>query len=118
MTMDPTVSFNATTPHGRAILHVLEKSALARTLVDHGGHGIELRRGDRGDCTLVVHPSFAAWCSDGESQLLLFIESLNGQSPVVLRYALDVDQPSQRAMAEAMFIAAGIEATTIVGVPA
>ena len=113
MTLQPTVAFNATTPHGRAILHVLEKSALAQTLGQDTG--IALRQD--GDARyLHVDPTFAAWCSDGEAQLLLFVESLNGQSPVVLRFALDVDDASQRAMAEALFIAAGIEATTIVQV--
>lgn len=108
------VPYNATTPNGRAITHILTKSALAD--VDDG---IEVKEHPNGGRSLIVHPQFAAWCSQGEGTLLLIVESFAGRSPVVLGFALeDIDQRSQRAVVEAVLIASGLHGTVAVEVPA
>lgn len=108
------VSYNATTPNGRAITHLLEKSALADIT-----EGIEVKEHSVGGRTLIVHPQFSARCSQGEAVLLLLVESFAGQSPVVLGFVLeDIDQRSQRAFAEAVVIASGMRGSLTIGVPA
>lgn len=109
-----TVSFNATTPSGRAILHLLDKSALADVT-----DGIELKTSPFDGRVLVMHPQWEDVCSDGEGALVAFLESLNGQGHVDLRLLIDaLDDRSQRACAEALLIATGFRGATIVQVPA
>lgn len=108
------VHFNVNDRDGRAIMHVLEKSALADVQ-----HGFELREYPDGGRTLIVHPSFSASPSDGEGSLLVAIESLAGQGNVNLHWLLDcIDERSKRAVAEAVFIASGFRGATYVQVPA
>lgn len=106
------VPYNATTPEGRAITHLLEKSALARVI-----EGIEVKELSGGGRTLVVHPQFAAVASNGELSLLLAVESIAGLSNVNLSWLLaDIDEGSKRAVAEAVLIAGGFRGLTYVEV--
>jgi hypothetical protein len=112
MIQTPTIiPYNADTPIGQAITHLLRKSALytmrgldVETVDEHGGRQLEFRGH--------WHPS------DGEATLLLFAESLAGRSGIIMRHALEeVDAASARAMAEAVMIAAGLHGQTMVIVP-
>lgn len=106
------IHFNTTTPVGRAIVHLLEKSALADIR-----DGMELKRQPDGACTLIVHPSLGGHCSKGEESLMCAVESLATSQKVCLSWVLDdIDARSGRALGEAILIAAGVSATTIVGV--
>lgn len=111
------LSYNAGTPAGRAITHLLEKSALA-DVVD----GMEVRTvGDpaQGGRSLVIHPQFEAWCSAGEGALMSLVHAFATDESVRIRSALeDVDQRSQRAIAEAVMIASNLPGFTLVQVPA
>lgn len=107
-----TIHFNATTPAGRGILHLLSKTALADVQ-----EGIELKELAGGGRSLVVHPQREDMLSDGEKSLLLAVESLAGQARVVLLWLLaDVDDRSKRAIAEAVLIAGGFRGLTYVEV--
>ena len=107
------VHFNVRDNAGRAIMHVLEKSALATEV----GDGLELREHSGGGRTLIVHPSLSAHVSKGTASLLLTVESLAGQGNVNLLWMLaDIDEPSKRAIAEAVFIAGGFRGLTMVAV--
>lgn len=108
-----TVSFNATTPSGRAILHLLEKSALA------DADGIDLETLPFDGRTLYLYPEFEDHPSDGEAAIVTFLESLNGQGSVDLRLLIDsLDERNQRVCAEALLIATGFRGATIMSVPA
>jgi hypothetical protein len=107
------VPYNATTPNGRAITHILTKSALADV-----GDGLEVKEHTGGGRSLIVRPPLADHPSAGEATLLLIVESFAGQSPVVLGFALeDIDQRSQRAVAEAVLIASGLRGAVAIEVP-
>jgi hypothetical protein len=98
------IHYNVRDAAGRAITHVLEKSALA------GRAGLEVRDVGGGGRTLIVHPQLSAVVSEGEASLLLAIESIAGQGNVNIFWLLDgIDEPSRRAIAEAVFIASGFE---------
>lgn len=106
------VHFNVKDNAGRAIMHVLEKSALADI-----GDGLELRQYPDGGRTLIVHPQLSVHVSKGEASLLLAAESLAGLSNVNLLWLLaDLDERSKRAIAEAVFIAGGFRGLTMVSV--
>jgi hypothetical protein len=99
------VHYNVRDYAGRAITHLLERSALAGVV-----SGLTVTEHSGGGRTLIVHPYFAEHPSQGEAALLLVIESLAGDQSVNLRWVLaDVDEPSRRAIAEAVSIAAGLE---------
>jgi hypothetical protein len=111
------ISYNVTTPAGRAIQHLLEKSPLADIHADPNG-GLEIRDYGDGGRTMIVHPQLSARVSSGEASLLLAVESFAGQSPVKLWWVLqDLDERSKRAFVEAVFIAAGFRGATTVLVP-
>lgn len=102
------VHYNAKDYAGRAIEHLLEKSALADIQ-----HGLEVRSHTDGGRTLIVHPSFDSWASDGERTLMVAVESLAGAGFVNLRWLLDgLDERSKRAFAEAVLIAGGFRGAT------
>lgn len=103
------IGFNLTTPAGRAVQHLLDRSALAADrLGDHSLSGWDLVIHEDQGRSLVVHPAYAAWCSDGQAALLLLIESLLGRTPVVLAWVLDaLDDEQQRLVMEAVAIASG-----------
>jgi hypothetical protein len=106
------VHYNVKDNAGRAIEHVLNKSALAEI-----GDGLELRKYPDGGRTLIVHPQLSARVSDGEASLLLAVESLAGQGNVNLLWLLNgLDERSKRAIAEGVFIAGGFRGLTMVSV--
>jgi hypothetical protein len=106
------VHFNVKDNAGRAIIHLRAKSALAD--IDEG---LETREYPGGGRTLIVHPQLSVHISEGEAALLLAAESLAGASNVNLFWLLDgLDDRSKRAIAEAVFIAAGFSGFTMVAV--
>ena len=107
------VNFNVKDAAGRAIMHVLEKSALA----DVADGELVLHEYGGGGRTLVVHPRLSERPSDGEASLLVAIESLAGDGFVNIRWMLaGLDDRSKRAIAEAVFIAGGFRGLTSVAV--
>ena len=96
------VHFNVRDYAGRAIEHILAKSALADIT-----EGLELREHLGGGRTLIVHPQLAEHVSQGEASLLLTIESLAGEQAVNLRLLLaGIDERCRRAITAAVSIAA------------
>lgn len=109
----PVVHYNVKDPAGRAITHLLEKSALADMQ-----SGIERRELPNGGRTLILHPSFESWASDGEASLMVAVESLAGDGFVNLRWLLEgIDERSRRAVGEAVLIAGGFRGATMVTIP-
>lgn len=108
------IQFNTNDPAGRAIEHLLEKSALA----DVSEH-LRVEEHAGGGRTVIVDPQFSAYCSVGEASLLLVAESLNSSQKVCLSWILaSLDGRSKRAVAEAILIAAGFSGHTMLAVPA
>lgn len=106
------IHYNVRNNDGRAIQHLLEKSALA-DITD----GMEIREHSGGGRTLIVHPQLASRVSDGEGSLFVILESIAGQGQVNLLWALEqIDERSRRAVAEAVFIAGGFRGATVVEV--
>lgn len=107
------VSFNVHTPNGRAITHLLEKSALSRV-----AEGLDLAELTGGGRTLSIHPTLEAYCSDGEASLLVVVESLAGTGQRVdLAMVVDqIDDNDSRALGEAILIASGFRGATVLAV--
>lgn len=100
------IGFNLTTPAGRAVQHLLDRSALAHDR----GTGWDLVTHEDNGRSLVIFRSYDAQASDGQAALLLFCESLLGRSPVVVGWVLDaIDAEQKRLVMEAVAIAAGFQ---------
>lgn len=105
------LGFNTTTPAGRAVQHLLDRSPALRNTREQGW---DIAVHDDNGRSLVVHPQFAAWCSDGEAALLLFAESLLDRTAVRIGWILDtVDEDERHVILEAVAVAAGFEVAEV-----
>lgn len=102
--MKTVIGFNTTTPPGRAVAHLFDRSALARYR-DRGWTELEYAGGGR---QITVDTETADQFSAGEKSLLILAESLAGAGSVNVNWLLsDTDDDQHRVIAETMWIAAG-----------
>lgn len=105
------IGYNVSTPTGRAIGHILTRSALA----DRKDAGWEVKEQGNGGRILVIHPVLANWSSDGEGALVALLDSLSGRPGLNLAWLFDaLDEPNRRVAVEAIWMAAGFELVALV----
>jgi hypothetical protein len=106
------ISYNITTPQGRAIQHVLDNTVLVQQQI---AGGLTVSVGVSGGRTVTSHRAFEDVLSGGEAGLLLLIRSLAGQDGHLNLWFLfdSLDEAHRLVVAQAVWMAAGYDIAAV-----